>query len=552
MLSLCLKRDTQLGAINVPDTTTAPTPTQRPNIVVILVDDMGFSDIGCFGSEIRTPNLDQLGNDGLRFTQMYNCARCCPTRASLLTGLYAHQAGIGHMTGNAGFPEYQGYLRDDCVTIAEALREGGYRTQMSGKWHVGGGYQGNRPDTWRPGETGHPIPVQRGFDEHYGMLGGGGSYFNPPYMIRNDTIVEPEGDDYYLTDAISDEAVSMIEKSSGAEEPFFLYVAYTAPHWPLHALPEDMAKYEGQYRKGGWDALRTARHEELKGLGILDAKWDISPRDEKAPAWADAKERDWEDLRMAAYAAQVDRMDQGVGKIMMKLRELGLDENTLVMFLSDNGGCAEFLAEDTNRKEPFRYDVPTRDGRPMRIGNSPRIRPGPDDTFMSYDLPWANASNTPFRLYKHWVHEGGVSTPLIVSWPAAVRESRTIHEPCHVIDIMATCLDAAGVDCPEEREGLRVTPVEGESLVPLTGGRNWSRERPIFFEHEGNCAVRDGIWKLVSKYPGDWELYNMQEDRTELNDLAASESARVKQMVRMYDDWAARCRVQDWPVQRRD
>jgi len=523
----------------------------RPNIIVILVDDMGFSDIGCYGAEIQTPNLDELGTNGLRFAQMYNCARCCPTRASLLTGLYPHQAGVGHMTGNLGVREYQGYLRDDCVTIAEALRANGYRTLMSGKWHIGGGYQANQPETWRPGAPDHPIPVQRGFDEHYGMLGGGGSYFNPPYMARNDCIVEPEGDDYYLTDAISDAAVEMIEGALKGENPFFLYVGYTAPHWPLHALPEDIAKYEGKYRGGGWDALRTARHEELKGLGILDSKWDISPRDEKAPAWPEVEERDWEDLRMAVYAAQVDRMDQGVGKIMAKLRELGQEDNTLAMFLSDNGGCAEFLAEETGRPERFRYDLPTRDGRPMRIGNTPKIAPGPADTFQSYDLPWANASNTPFRLYKHWVHEGGVATPLIVSWPAAVPRSAIIHEPCHVIDIMATCLEAAGVGYPDEYQGQEITPMEGESLVPAIRGLSWTRERPIYFEHEGNRAVRDGIWKLVSRHPGDWELYNMENDRTETNDLADAESARVKQMVTMYEDWAARCGVLDWPLPKR-
>jgi len=525
--------------------------SNRPNIVVILVDDMGFSDIGCFGAEVRTSNLDRLAQRGLRFTQMYNCARCCPTRASLLTGLYPHQAGVGHMVGNHGVREYQGYLRDDCVTIAEVLRESGYRTLMSGKWHVGGGYQANKPETWTPGAEDHPIPVQRGFDEHYGMLGGAGSYFKPPYMVRNDRIVEPEGDDYYITDAISDEAAAMIEAAAKADGPFFLYVGYTAPHWPLHARPEDIARYEGKYRRGGWDGVRTSRHEVLKGLGIVDPKWEISPRDEKAPAWSEVKEKDWEDLRMAVYAAQIDRMDQGVGKIMGKLRELGVEENTLVMFLSDNGGCAEFLAEDSNRKEPFRYDIPTRDGRTVRIGNTPRIKPGPDDTFMSYDLPWANASNAPFRLYKHWVHEGGIATPLIVHWPAAVGESRIVHSPCHVIDITATCLEAAGVEYPAEFGGRKIATLEGESLMPAMRGEELERERPLFWEHEGNRAVRDGSWKLVRKYPGGWELYNMEEDRTERRDLAEREKERVVRMARMYDEWGARCGVLDWPLPKR-
>ena len=529
---------------------TEVTPPKRPNIVLIMVDDMGYSDIGCYGAEIETPNLDRLGNQGVRFTQMYNCARCCPTRASLLTGLYPHQAGIGHMVGNYGLPEYQGYLRDDGVTMAEALRAGGYQTYMSGKWHVGGNYGANQPDTWQPGAPDHPLPVQRGFDHHYGMLGGAGSYFHPPYMARDDQIIHEGGGDYYITDAISQEAAAMIQHAAARPDPFFLYVAYTAPHWPLHALPEDIARYEGRYRQGGWDALRTARHEELKGLGILNPRWEISPRDEQAPPWSDVAHRDWEDLRMAVYAAQVDRMDQGIGLIMHKLRELGLAEDTLVMFLSDNGGCAEYLAEESNRPEPHRYSIPTPDGRPMRVGNTPAIRPGPDDTFQSYDLPWANASNSPFRLYKHWVHEGGIATPFIMHWPAGIRRPAIHHGICHVIDLMATCLDAAGVPYPKEYDGHPIQPLEGESLLPALGNPGWSRERPLFWEHEGNLAVRDGEWKLVRKYPGDWELYNMVRDRTELHDLREADPARARRMIALYDDWARRLNILDWPVPR--
>jgi len=531
-----------------------PTPNTRPNIVVILVDDMGYSDLGCYGSEINTPNLNGLAQEGVRFTQMYNCARCCPTRASLLTGLYPHQAGVGHMVGNHGTRAYQGYLRDDCVTLAEVLRDAGYRTLMSGKWHVGGGYTANRPETWSPGEADHPTPRQRGFDRHYGMLGGGGSYFVPPYMIDDDMVVHPGGGDYYLTDDIAEHAAEMIRDAADEERPFFLYTAFTAPHWPLHAMPEDIARYEGLYRDG-WDALRTARHEELKGIKVLDEKWDISPRDAHAPPWADVTERDWEDLRMAVYAAQVDRMDQGVGRVLDALRETGAYENTLVVFLSDNGGCAEFLAEETNKAEPFRYNIPTFDGRPMRIGNTPAIRPGPDDTFQSYDLPWANASNAPFRLFKHWVHEGGISTPMIVSWPAG-REGATDgggrghidHAVCHVIDIMPTCLEAAGATPPTENAAGPVTPIEGESFMAAVRGEAWRRDRDVYWEHEGNCAVRDGEWKLVRKHPGDWELYNMAQDRTELTDLAARNTPTRDRLIRAYEEWAARCEVLPWPL----
>ena len=275
---------------------------ERPNIILIMADDMGFSDIGCYGSEIQTPNLDAMANSGARFTQLYNCARCCPTRASLLTGLYPHQAGIGHMVGDYGIPEYQGYLRDDCVTIAEVLKAGGYQTLMSGKWHVGGAYDALSPDTWDPGGPGHPTPRQRGFDRYYGTLDGAGSYFHPHSLLEDDTIVVPqaaESGDYYYTDEISGHAVSMMAEAARKDAPFFLYVGYTAPHWPLQALPEDIARYEGRYRRDGWDGLRTARHEEMKGMGLVSERWIISPRDEEAPAWEDVKAKDWEDLRMA-------------------------------------------------------------------------------------------------------------------------------------------------------------------------------------------------------------------------------------------------------------
>ncbi len=525
----------------------------RPNIIIILADDMGFSDIGCFGSEIETPALDGLAEGGLRFTQMYNCARCCPTRASLLTGVNPHQAGVGHMVGNYGHRAYQGYLRDDCATLAEVLKSAGYRTLMSGKWHVGGGYQANKPETWSPGETTHPIPVQRGFDEHYGMLGGGGSYFHPPYMIRNRTMIRPDletdtGETYYLTDAVSREAVSMIRRTTERYEdnPFFLYVAYTAPHWPLHAFEEDIEKYRGRYRRYGWDGLRTSRHEALNCSGILDPKWEISPRNTDAPAWEDVREKEWEDLRMAVYAAQIDRMDQGIKSIIDELRRNGTYDNTLIFFLSDNGGCAEFLAEESSQKEPFRYNIPTPDGRRIRFGNIPEIAPGPDDTFASYDLPWANASNSPFRLFKHWVHEGGISTPCIIHWPEAVKTSGVFHAPCHVMDITATCIDAAGAKYPSEINGKKITPIEGESFLDRIHGKSWDRSKPIILEHEGNRAVREDDWKLVSKYPGEWELYHMREDRTELHDLSARESERVKRMSRQYDEWAKRCDVIPW------
>jgi len=520
----------------------AASDAQRPNIIVILADDMGFSDIGCYGSEIETPNLDRMAAAGARFSQMYNCARCCPTRASLLTGLYPHQAGVGHMVSDYGTAGYRGFLTDRCVTIAEVLSTQGYRTLMSGKWHVGGRYAPNRPDTWRAGEPGFPTPRQRGFETFYGTLTGGGSYFRPPTLMRGDSLIEPEGDDYHYTDAISDNAREMIAGAAGDDNPFFMYVAYTAPHWPLHAHEADVSRYQGACRDG-WDAVRTKRHEELKGLGILDPKWEISARDEQAPPWEDAPHRDWEDRRMAVYAAQVHAMDRGIGRIIAKLRELGLEDNTMVMFLSDNGGCAEFLNEDWDRPDKHRYNIPTRAGRPVYVGNTPTLMPGPEQTFMSYDLPWANASNSPFRMFKHWVHEGGISTPLIVHWPAAIRRPALVHEPAHVMDIMATCLDAAGVEYPREFNGRPVLPLEGESFLSAARGEPWTRERPIFWEHEQNRAVRLGRWKLVSRHPGPWELYDMVEDRTEQHDLSARNAGKVTELAALYHEWAARALV---------
>ena len=526
-----------------------PDAAPRPNMIVILVDDMGYSDIGCYGSEIRTPHLDRLAGEGMRFTQMYNCARCCPTRASLLTGLYPHQAGVGHMVHDHGVgPAYQGYLRDDCMTIGEALKTAGYRTYYSGKWHVAKTYTPGAEEQHLMGTEGHPTPATRGFDRFWGTLAGAGSFFAPHSLVDQDRFVKPEGDDFYYTDAIADHACEFIGDAAGTGDPFFLHVCFTAPHWPLHAMAEDIARYESRYRDG-WDVLRTARHEELKGLGVLNPRWEISPRDEQSRDFRelDAKRRDWEALRMAVYAAQVDRMDQGVGKILAKLDELGMADDTMVMFLSDNGGCAEFLAEDGHVQ---RYNqVPTKCG-PMRVGNLPELAPGPANTFMSYDLPWANASNSPFRLYKHWVHEGGVSTPLIVRLPGRTGEGAFHHAPAHVIDIMATCLDLAGVTLPGESGGKRVQPLEGESLLPAFRDADWRRDRPIFFEHEGNRAVRLADWKLVSKYPGRWELYELNDDRTELNDLSEQSPERVAAMVDLYDDWAQRAGVVDWATLR--
>ncbi|MBY0524207.1 MAG: arylsulfatase [Gemmataceae bacterium] len=491
---------------------------------------MGFSDLGCYGSEIATPNIDRLAENGVRFTQFYNAARCCPTRASLLTGLYPHQAGVGHMVEDRGFPAYRGELNDRCVTIAEALRPAGYRTWMSGKWHVAPST--GKKDHW---------PVNRGFDQFFGLIGSVRSYYDPPTLTRDITPIQADKD-FYLTDAITDNALTYLTDQGKKPEPFFLYVAYTAPHWPMHALPEDIQKYKGKYKQG-WDELRKKRHQKMIELGLVDKRWPLTPRDAESPAWADARDKDWQDQRMAVYAAMIDRMDQGVGKIMGKLKELGKEKNTLVLFLSDNGGCAEAIPADWRGKM---FPSKTRDGRDTKVGNDPAVLPGPADVFQSYGPAWANASNTPFRLYKHWVHEGGIATPLIASWPATIAKPAITHQPGHLIDIMATCLDVAGAEYPKKHKDQAIAPLEGKSLLPIFQGKTRQGHDALFWEHEGNRAVRQGKWKLVSRHPDAWELYDLEADRTELTNLSAKNPDLVKELAGKYARWAERCGVQPW------
>jgi len=502
----------------------------RPNIVLIMVDDMGFSDIGCYGGEIRTPNLDNLAKGGLRFTHFYNAARCCPTRASLMTGLYPHQAGMGDMVtrGGAKPGPYQGYLNDRCVTIAEALRNAGYTTLMSGKWHVGE----DRPH-W---------PVDRGFDKYYGLISGGANYYDITKGKRkgvkrnfaiDDQPVVPDKNTFFMTHAISDNAVRFLDTHGRRDNPFFIYVAYTAPHWPLHALPEDIARYKGTYMKG-WDVLRKQRYERQLEMGIIDRRWPVSPRDNELTPWEEIENKEEMDLKMAVYAAQIDEVDQGVGRICRKLEELGKWDNTLILFLSDNGGCHE--------------------GGPLGFDNRQNgLPPGGVDSYMSYGRSWANASNTPFRMFKHWVHEGGIATPLIAHWPEVIEEhGRITDQPGHVIDIMATCCDVAGTSYPKMHKNKTIVPLEGKSLAPIFQGKQRKGHDAICWEHEGNRAIRIGKWKLVAKETsGPWELYNMEADRTELNDLARKEPERVKEMAAMWQAYAERTKALPWPKTRK-
>jgi arylsulfatase len=512
----------------------------KPNVVLILNDDMGFSDIGCYGGEIETPNLDRLAADGLRFSQFYNTARCSPSRASMLTGLHPHQTGVGILTYDSGPEGYAGNLNHRCVTIPQALKRNGYRTYMSGKWHVASSL--TKPtDTW---------PLQRGFDEFYGTIIGAGSFYDPNTLTRGNDNVEHEAraPGFFYTDAISDQAVAYMDKHQRehAGTPFFEYVAYTAPHWPLHAHDDDIAKYRGRFDKG-WDRLRAERLDKLVDWGILHAAWKLSPRDPTQPPWEDADHKAWLLRCMEVYAAQVDRMDQGIGRILRSLERHGVLDDTLVIFLADNGACAEDIPENVTIEELVDKLMiarsHTRGGEPVHFGNDPDRMPGPENTYQSYGTAWANLSNTPFRLYKHWIHEGGISTPLIAHWPNRIQERGGLrHTPGFLPDIMATILDATGTAYPDTLDGNAVEPLEGTSLVPLFERDGLDRP-PMFWEHEGNAAVREGKWKLVRKYPGDWELYDMEADRTELDDLAARHPGRVRSMAAQYDAWAARCGV---------
>jgi arylsulfatase A-like enzyme len=539
---------------------------RRPNIIILLADDVGFSDIGCYGGEIHTPNLDALAAEGLRFTQFYNVSRCCPSRACLLTGLYPHQVGVGDMTDRWSPYLSDGYVRDlneHCVTIGQVLKSAGYGTYAVGKWHVTQEIAPNAADK-------HNWPIHRGFDRYYGTIMGAGSFFDPAMLCRGDTAISPmidpeyrppAGQPYYYTDAIGDQACRFIREhhEQHGDQPFFMYVAFTAAHWPMQALPEDIAKYKGVY-DGGYEPIRKARFAREKQLGLIDPSWDLSPQ---YGDWDKVKDKKWEARCMEVYAAMLDRMDQNIGRIVNTLRDQGQMDNTLVLYLQDNGGNWEKIGRNP-KVNPARAEHPTlpplpadyiqtemrpkqtRDGWPVLDGRN--VLPGPADTYIAYGQPWANVSNTPFRMYKHWVHEGGISTPLIAHWPDGIgRKGGLEKQPGHLVDLMATCVDLANASYPMQFGGHKIYSMEGVSLVPAFSAKPLPG-RAIYWEHEGNRAVREGDWKLVAKGAGGkWELYQMPKDRTEMHDVASSQPDRVASMTHQWEQWAKRCNVLPWP-----
>ena len=535
---------------------------KKPNIIVILTDDMGFSDIGCYGSEIKTPNIDYLANQGVRFNHFYNTARCSPSRASLLTGLYPHQAGMGHLsTENYTEEGYVDDLSKHAVTMAELFKKAGYATYMTGKWHIAKDIINKKDITnW---------PIQRGFQRYFGTLNGSGSYYDPGTLVSNNTYIKP-GQNFYYTNAITDTTVKFINEHH-TPNPFFFYVAYTAAHWPLHAPEKEVQKYKGVYEKG-WDAIRTARFAKLKKLGIINKDAILTERGVSIPAWEQAPMKDWQVRKMQVYAAMIDVMDQGIGKIITALEKKGILENTVIFYMHDNGGCAEpldsdqppiALTTDQQQIHPFANDsifvgkkpIYTRAGEFVKSGMG--VMPGAANSWVTYGVEWANVSNTPFKSYKHFTYEGGIATPLIVYWPKGIKQKGVIrNQNAHLIDIMATCIDIAGIPYPTSFNGNAIQPLEGKTLVGALKNESIQRDF-IFWEHEGNRAIKMGKWKLVSKTnkakvftekdQNAWELYDMEIDPSETNNKASLFPDKVKELALIWEKEAIRTKALPWP-----
>ena len=508
----------------------------KPNILLILTDDMGYSDPGCFGGEIHTPNIDRLASTGVRFTQFYNCARCCPSRASLLTGQYPHKVGINAMGVN---------LNRNAATIAEVLKENGYHTGMTGKWHLSE-TKALENETehlrWLAHQTDHgpfsPLqnyPCNRGFEEHYGVIWGVINYFDPFSLVHNEEPIKQVPDDFYMTDYITQKSIDLIDQFSKDNKPFFLYIAHDAPHWPLHALPEDIAKYKDRYLKG-WDVLRQERYERMIDLKLIDAATCKLLPNSSGKTWADCAEKEKEAENMAVHAAMVDRVDQGVGRIIQKLKEIGQYDNTIIFFLSDNGASYE-------RGYPAGFDRPkfTRDSTMIEYNSD---HPGAQTTWNYIGNAWANAVNTPFRFWKMESYEGGSCTPMIVHWPKLKKEENTINRGVgHVIDILPTCLKLAGAQYPAEINGLKTEQPDGKDLMPMILGKTMAIHDTLFWEHEGGKAIRVKDWKMSALKKSEWELFNLATDRNEAVNLANQFPDKVRQLHTAWEKWADKMKI---------
>ena len=488
---------------------------ERPNIITILVDDMGFSDIGSYGSEIPTPHLDKLAAGGVKFTQFYNTGRCCPTRAALLTGLYPHRAGIGHMTNDEGIPGYRGQLLDNSVTIAEVLGDAGYFTSMTGKWHVGWNEDVNPQSRGFHRSLAMPAGGLH-FDDQTGPKGSTRIYLNGGEISRQDPRLSPP---WYGTHLWTGWTLKFIDEARAAKKPFFHYLAHVAPHFPCMAPEETIAKYRGTYMKG-WDKLGGERFIRQKASGLIDGKWRPESRPDEIPSWDSLSESErvrYDDM-MAIYAAMIEELDKSIATLVAGLEERGELDNTLILFLSDNGGNAESGIKGlyTGRK------------------------PGDPHSNVFVGRCWAHLQNTPFREYKHYTHEGGIATPLIAHWPKGIaKPGRWEKTPAHVIDLLATAVELGKAGYPKEREGKAITPLQGTSLAPLLTGGGGIPARPLFWEHEGNAAVRIDDWKLVRKgAKGPWELFDLAADRTEQNNLLDKHPRKAAQLKNAWESWA--------------
>jgi arylsulfatase A-like enzyme len=526
--------------------------SKRPNIILILADDLGYSDIGCYGGEIATPNLDYLANNGLRFNRFYNTSRCCPTRASLLTGIYNHNAGIGEMTTDRELPGYRGFISKNTVTIAEVLKDAGYHTAMVGKWHVSNTIEQKDAEAqlrWLNHKEEHPLfspieqyPVNRGFEKYYGNLWGVVDYFDPFSLVNGTTPVTTVPDNYYHTDAISDTAVAYIKEYAKEDKPFFLYLAETAPHWPLHALPEDIKKYADTY-KVGWDTIREARYKKMIKLGLIDSvKSPLSPRWSADLRWQDNPNKEWDARAMAVHAAMIDRMDQGIGRILKTLKETGELDNTLILFLSDNGASPEIAAQ-----YGMGFDRPgeTRKGEKIAYPVKKDVLPGPETSFASIGPRWANVANTPYRFAKEDSYEGGVRTPFVAFWPKGITvpKGSICGRIGHVMDFMATFIELAGAKYPASFNGNVIKPLQGSSFLASFKNRSAKGHEALFNEHFGAKYARTDEWKLVARNKEPWHLYKIDEDETELNDLSEQHPEIVQRLDKLWQQWAVQNQV---------
>jgi arylsulfatase A-like enzyme len=528
---------------------TGPARAARPNIIVIMADDMGFSDAGCYGGEIRTPNLDFLAQNGIRYTQFYNTSRCCPTRASLLTGLYNQQAGIGKMTDAEDEPGYLGHIASNAVTLAEVLRQAGYHTAMCGKWHVANTNGMSTPQQqmdWLDHHTERDTfsalgqyPTSRGFEKYFGTIWGVVDYYDPFSLVSGTTPIRTVPKDYYHTDAINDTAVAYIEGYANSTQPFFLYVAENAPHWPLMALPEDIERYRNTY-KAGWDVIRKARYDKMAVMGLIDPMTTpLSERWQDSLNWDKNPDTAWDAMAMAVHAAMIDRMDQGIGRIIGALRQIGQLDNTLIVFLSDNGASAEDAA---SFGPGFDRPAETRDGRKIFYPIHKDVMPGPETTYSSIGPRWANVCNTPYRYWKTESYEGGIHTPMIAFWPKGITAKRGsfCNHVGHVMDFMNTFIELAGATYPRQYKGYAILPTTGISLAPTFRGEATAGHEQLFNEHYGARYARERDWKLValSRDTSHWQLYDLATDRSETKDVAAEHPDEVRRLDSLWWGWA--------------